>query len=433
MKVEYFWQTDEKEGTLPLAARAGDIVFFSGGIAAHPTKGIPDEVKPIRGFPYHGSSVQRQLHYIYRNMASVLETAGSSIKRIMKINSYHTDPYEIDAALRIRKDYFGIEAPPPSTAVSIPETAVRETSVTNDVIALALNAKLGREAFHKETQKTPLPTHDLIYGYPIYMQAVRGGGFIFTQGKGPSRKEGPLEETFEHPNFPYRINQIKFQTEYILNYFKSILEDMGSSLDHVVRAVLHMCDMKDIAGMDEVWRKYFPTNPPARTIVPSKLLTTTMIIEIELIAIDPKGPYQKEVISVADVPNPIGHEPQAIKAGPYVFLSGQMATDYKEGIAPEARVNPNFPFHSSSIKRQVNYILKNVDAICRAAGTSAENLVHRRAMHFDLRELTVAEEVWKDRLGDRVPPTTIFRTLGVLPVPSCTVQYDLIAFDPNKF
>ena len=131
------------------------------------------------------------------------------------------------------------------------------------------------------------------------------------------------------------------------------------------------------------------------------------------------------------MPKPIGLEAQAIKAGPFLFLSGQMATDYKQGVAPEARVDPNFPFHSSSIKRQANYILKNVEAICQAAGTSTQNLVRRRAMHFDLNELSEAEEVWREKVGDRLPPTTLFRVDGPLPVPDCTVQYDLVAFIPS--
>ena len=430
MEIQYFRHPEAPLGVLPSAARAGDFVFYAGGIAAHPIKGIPDEIKAQRGYPYHGSNMERQLRYIYNNMAATLEGAGSSIKQVMKINSYQTDTAEVDMALRSGKDYFGVETPPPSTRVLAPELAVRGTSVTTDVIALASDAKLGREAVHKETEKTALPTQDLVYGYRIFVQATRGGGLIFTQGKNPTRMTGAIEEIFEHPDFPYRDNQIKFQTEFILDFFKALLDDMGASLEDVVKADIHMGDMKDIAGMDEVWRKFFPSNPPARTITPAGIIVIPSHIEIELIAVDPKGPYKKEIISTPDAPQSIGHESQAVKAGPYLFLSGQLATDYQQGIAPEAQVDPNFPFHSSSIKRQVKYILKNVEAICQAAGTSSRNLVRRRAMHFDLNELTEAEQVWNEALGDRIPPTTIFRTLGPLPVPSCTVQYDLVAFVP---
>ena len=119
-----------------------------------------------------------------------------------------------------------------------------------------------------------------------------------------------------------------------------------------------------------------------------------------------------------------------MRAGPYLFLSGLMATDYEHGLAHEARVDPNFPYHASPIKREADYVLKSTDAICRAGGASMDNLVRRRAMHVSLDELGAAEASWRDALGDRLPPTTIFQTSTGLPVPDCRVQYDLIAYAP---
>jgi len=430
MEIQYFRHPGAPVGVPPAAVRAGDFIFYPGAIAADPISGIPGELRPYRGFPHHFSSIDRQLRYIFDNMSATLEKAGSSIKRGMKSNVYQVKPEEIDQAYRVRKDYFGTESPPPQLMVLIPETAVRGTSVVIDMVFLASDAKLDREAPEYDTEKTPMPAHVLIYGYPICLQAVRGGGFIFTQGKAATCADGAAPEISGHPDFPYRISPIKLQAEYILNFYKSLLEQMGTSLENVVKADLYMNNIKDIAGMDEVWRRFFPSNPPARTISPISLGVTDTVLEIELIAIDPKGPYHKEVISTTDAPAHFGSEPQAIKAGPYLFFSELLATDYKQAIAPEAEVDPNFPYHSSSIKRQVKYILKNAEAICQTAGTSTKNLVRRRALHFDLNELAEAEEVWIETLGDKLPPTTTFRTAGPLPVPGCTVQYDLVAFIP---
>ena len=178
----------------------------------------------------------------------------------------------------------------------------------------------------------------------------------------PIRRKVPgTEGGYRHPDFPYRDNHIKFETRVILNYLKSLFESMEVPFENVVKADLHMSNMGDIAGMDEVWRDFFPSDPPARVVLPTDVVTADMVIEIELFAIDPKGPYHKETISSPSVPQPLGHEPQAVKAGPYVFFSSQLATDYKHGVAPEAQADPNFPFHSSSVKRQVRYILKNIE------------------------------------------------------------------------
>ena len=434
MELQYFQEPGAPSEVPPLAVRAGDFVFFAGGIAAHPINGVPDEVKLSKELPYHGSVIDRQLRYIYNNMKMVLEASGSSIRQCMKINSYHTLPTEIDAALRVRKDYFGTETPPPSTLVLVPETEVNGTSVTNDVVALVSDAKLSREG--PPPQKSPLASLDLvsmIYGHPIFVRAVRGGGFIFTQGKTGARKGVGLDKNvLLNSDYRYRNNKIKSQTEFILGYLKSVLMEMGASLEHVVKADVHMSNMEDILGMDTVWRSFFPTNPPARTILPSALVGTDTRIEIELVAIDPKGPYRKETISTANAPQSTLHEAQAVKAGPFLFISGQLATDYKNGVSPDASLNDSFPFFSSNIKCQVEYILKNVEAICHAAGTSSKNLVRRRSMHLNMNELAEAEEVWRDKLGRRLPPTTTFRTHGPLPVPACTVGYELIAYCSDK-
>jgi len=419
---------------MPLATRAGNFIFFAGGIAAHPVKGVPEEIKPIKAYPYHWSSVTRQLRYIYDNMARVLEDAGSSIKRIMKINTYQTDPTEIYDALTLRKDYFGVESPPPSTLVLVPELPVRGASVTTDVIALASDEGLDRQALHEATEVAPLPMHDRIWGHKIYVKAVQGGGFVFTAGRANTPLRGPSDERrLGHPDFPYQDDKGVIAAEIIIEYLSSVLKEMGTSLQDVVKVEVHLNEMKNLAALDEVWRRFFPTNPPARVVIPVQLVIPKEYgtFEIEFIAIDPRGPYSKEVISTADAPQSIGHEPQAIKVGPYVFLSGQLATDYKQGVAPEAQVDRNFPYHSSSIKQQVRYILKNVEAICQASGTSLHNIVRRRAMHLDLNELGEAETVWREALGDRLPPTTVFRTTGSLPVPGCSVQYDLVVFIPD--
>lgn len=52
-------------------------------------------------------------------------------------------------------------------------------------------------------------------------------------------------------------------------------------------------------------------------------------------------------------------------------------------------------------------------------------------MHLDSNDLGEAETVWREVLGNRLPPTTIFRTSGVLTVPGCLVQYDLVAYIPD--
>src|SRR5262249_45522769 len=56
-----------------------------------------------------------------------------------------------------------------------------------------------------------------------------------------------------------------------------------------------------------------------------------------------EGAMKKEAIFPADLPQPrVAYSP-AVKAGPLVFVSGQVASDFKTGIPPQVSLNPNFP------------------------------------------------------------------------------------------
>ena len=50
----------------------------------------------------------------------------------------------------------------------------------------------------------------------------------------------------------------------------------------------------------------------------------------------------KTIITARSVPQSLCHAPHAVQAGPFVFVSGLYATDFKTGIA--VKPNPDFPF-----------------------------------------------------------------------------------------
>ena len=148
----------------------------------------------------------------------------------------------------------------------------------------------------------------------------------------------------------------------------------GQVASDVVKADIYLTDCQDFYRVEGVWKKYFPNDPPARTTVPvTDLGVPGLRVAINLVAYVPEGGPAKRTIHTNAAPTPLAHEPQAVQAGPFLFLSNQLATDYQTGIVPEARVDPNFPFHASAAEQQLTYIAKNVEAICQAAGTSRAN------------------------------------------------------------
>ena len=70
---------------------------------------------------------------------------------------------------------------------------------------------------------------------------------------------------------------------------------------------------------------------------------------------------KKDAVFPAALPKPVMSYSPVVKAGPFLFLSNHLASDYQTGIAAEARVDPDFPFHTSAAEQQLTFIAKNVE------------------------------------------------------------------------
>ena len=156
------------------------------------------------------------------------------------------------------------------------------------------------------------------------------------------------------------------------------------------------------------------------------MLVKDTLIEIDLIAALPSA--KPQVIAVPDIPKPIAHYTPAIRVGDVVFAAGQIASDYRTGVPPEARVDPVFPYYGSDIKRQTRYVLENLAKTFKAAGTSMDNVVKAQVFHTDLRNFNGFDEVWKE-FFPTPPPRTTVGTTGLL-VKDTLVEIDLIAAMP---
>lgn len=74
------------------------------------------------------------------------------------------------------------------------------------------------------------------------------------------------------------------QTKQALENVKGLLESSGTRLEHVVKATVFLTSMSDFAAMNEVYKQYFHTDPPARSAVAVKELPLGAKVEIEVIA-----------------------------------------------------------------------------------------------------------------------------------------------------
>ncbi len=77
------------------------------------------------------------------------------------------------------------------------------------------------------------------------------------------------------------------QTERVLENIKAILEAAGSSLEKVLRTTVYLQSMSDFKAMNEVYARYFPKDPPARSTVEVSRLPRDVRIEMDVIALAP--------------------------------------------------------------------------------------------------------------------------------------------------
>ncbi|HEY4581236.1 MAG TPA: RidA family protein [Candidatus Acidoferrales bacterium] len=108
-----------------------------------------------------------------------------------------------------------------------------------------------------------------------YSQAIRANGFVFVSG------QIPLDPATQQ----LVAGDVQAQTERVLENLKGIVEAAGSSLDRVVRATVFLADMNEFAAMNEVYGRYFRSQPPARSTVQVARLPRDVRVEIDVIAL----------------------------------------------------------------------------------------------------------------------------------------------------
>jgi 2-iminobutanoate/2-iminopropanoate deaminase len=76
------------------------------------------------------------------------------------------------------------------------------------------------------------------------------------------------------------------QAEQVLANLKLVLEAGGSSLTKVVKVTAFFADIqRDFATFNEIYGRYFPDHPPARTAIQAPLAFDVLLIEVEAIAV----------------------------------------------------------------------------------------------------------------------------------------------------
>ena len=108
-----------------------------------------------------------------------------------------------------------------------------------------------------------------------YSQAVEANGTLYISGQLPINPAvGKIETT-----------EITAQTEQVFANIKAILDEASYSFADVVKSTVFIADIADFAAMNEVYKKYYQTECPARSAFAVKSLPLGALVEIETIAV----------------------------------------------------------------------------------------------------------------------------------------------------
>lgn len=118
---------------------------------------------------------------------------------------------------------------------------------------------------------------------------------------------------------------------------------------------------------------------------------------------------------------------QAVRAGPLIFTSGQLATDYRSGIAAEAASDPRRPYDGPpAISRQTRYVFDRLKSVLELAGSSLDSLI--RVEQFITRRADAAGfvDTRREFLGAD-PPTSSLLVASDLELPDARILVGGIA------
>lgn len=88
------------------------------------------------------------------------------------------------------------------------------------------------------------------------------------------------------------LPSIEAQTTQTLENLKAVLEAASTSLEYVVKTNVYLANIQDFDAMNQVYRRYFPDNPPARTTVGVKLVREDLLVEMEMVALLPDRSHE---------------------------------------------------------------------------------------------------------------------------------------------
>ncbi len=108
-----------------------------------------------------------------------------------------------------------------------------------------------------------------------YSQAVKAGPFLYCSGQ--ISIDPKTNQVF--------LGSVQEQAELVMKNIDAVLKAAGATWSQIVKTNIFLITMDDFPKVNEVYGRYFPNNPPARSTIAVAALPKGVSVEIEVTAL----------------------------------------------------------------------------------------------------------------------------------------------------
>ncbi|WP_217587779.1 RidA family protein [Lentibacillus saliphilus] len=214
---------------------------------------------------------------------------------------------------------------------------------------------------------------------------------------------------------------IKEQAEQCFKNIKAILDSIDHVMNDVVRITVFVTDIKDVDAVDEVYKSFFTTYVPTRTVVAVAALPMDALVQVEALVSNGEGtiPNAPQAGDLIKLTNNTANAPtcalstQTVSFSHYNNLSAQLPIDPKTGRLV-----------AGGVKEQAGQCLKNIKAILESIDVPFDDIVKINVFLKDLSDIDAVNEVYTTFF----PDSAIARTVAYVPART-TVEASALPMD----
>ncbi len=328
---------------------SGDLVYLAGAIG-----NLPGSLDLVPG------GIEAQVHQTMTNLGAALAKSGLDFSRVAAVNVYLSDIRYFAAMNEVYREYFP-EDPPTRATV---EAGIAIPGALVEISMVAVQQGVERRVIAPEAMKSPeLP----------YSWGIEAGDTLFIAGA-----------TARDPDSYQPVaGGVPEQMRRILGNIGLVLEAAGMDYRNVANCRVFLDDPRTFGAMNEVYREFFPEEPPTRATVEARLANPAFRAEVQCVAsraersvLAPGGPRSGSPLS------------PGVWTGDRLYLSGMVAPG---------------PDRSEDAGEQTRAVLGRLGEALEAAGLGFADVDDAVVFLEDMRDYPAMNAAYRELVGEPFP------------------------------